>query len=81
LPLSSADGPRGSGGSCRLPLLCLTLGRFLLASLELAFPVLHPVFGLPTVSGAILTGTATNVAQRSVAARTIAKVVQNSFAA
>jgi len=66
---------------CRLPLLRLTLGCFLLASLELALPVLHPAFGLPTVSGAILTGTATSTAQRSVAARTIAKIVRNSFAA
>lgn len=66
---------------CRLPLLSLRLGRFLLASLELALPVLYPAFGLPTVSGAILTGTATNAAQRSVAARTIAKIVRNSFAA
>jgi hypothetical protein len=57
------------------------LSRFLLASLELALPVLHPAFSLPTVSGTILTGTATNAAQRIVAARTIAKVVQNFFAA
>jgi hypothetical protein len=57
------------------------LGRFLLASLELALPVLHPAFGLPTVSGTILTGTATNAAQRIVAAGTIAKIVRNSSAA
>jgi len=57
------------------------LGRFLLAGLELALPVLHPAFSLPTVSDAILTGTATNAAQRIVAARTIAKIVRNSFAA
>jgi hypothetical protein len=57
------------------------LGRFLLACLELALPVLYPAFGLPTVSGAILAGTATNAAQRTVAARTIAKIVRNSFAA
>jgi CRISPR/Cas system CMR subunit Cmr6 (Cas7 group RAMP superfamily) len=57
------------------------LGRFLLACLELALPVLHPAFGLPTVPGAILTGTATNTAQRIVAAGTIAKIVRNSFAA
>jgi hypothetical protein len=57
------------------------LGRFLLAGLELALPVLHPAFGLATVSGTILTGTATNAAQRIVAAGTIAKIVRNSSAA
>jgi hypothetical protein len=66
---------------CRLPLLRLTLGRFLLASLELALPVLYPAFGLPTISGAVLSGTATSTAQRIVAAGTIAKVVQNFSAA
>jgi hypothetical protein len=53
------------------------LDRFLLASLELALSVLHPAFGLPTISGTILTGTATNAAQRIEAARTIAKIVRN----
>jgi len=57
------------------------LDRFLLAGLELALPILHPAFGLATVSGTILTRTATNAAQWIVAAGTIAKIVRNSSAA
>ena len=70
-----------AGGQAWLPNLRLTLGRFLLTGLELTFPVLHAALGRTAIPDAVLSGTTTNTAQRSVAAWTIAKIVRNSVAA
>jgi hypothetical protein len=80
-PLPSANGPRGGRGTSRVHRLRLALGRFLLAGFEVALPVPHATLGRTAISAAVLSGTTPSTRKRSVAARTIAKIVRNYFAA